>query len=172
MLFSKGEMLSAQALMSGVGKFSSMSGLMVNMEKSACFFGNVDTHTVNTILSNTGFSRGFFPVTYLGLPLITSKLHFRDCMPLVLRMCKKFDSWTCYFLSYAGRHQLLKTVMFGIQGYWAAHLFLPQYIIKKIQSLCVKFLWGGKHSSACQVKVSWKECCSPKEEGGLGIRDL
>lgn len=90
----------------------------------------------------------------------------------MLNLCKRFDSWTCKFLSYAGRLQLIKAVIFGVQSYWAMHIFLPKSILKRIQSLCVKFLWGGTIFSSPAVKVSWKECCLLKEEGGLGLRDL
>lgn len=45
-------------------------------------------------------------------------------------------------------------------------------MLKHLQSLFVKFLWGGSSSESKLVKVSWHDCCFTKEEGGLGIRDL
>lgn len=63
-------------------------------------------------------------------------------------------------------------VIFGIQGYWTTHLFLQKRVLKKIQSLCVKFLWGGSSTASCHVNVSWNECCKTKQEGGLGLCDL
>lgn len=172
LLFSRGDVDSVNVLLNGVKVFSEISGLKVNPEKSAVFFGNVNQENRESILTATGFAQGNFPVTYLGLPLITSKLNARDCMPLVQKICGKLEDWTHIFLSYAGRLLLLKVVLFSIQGYWAAHLFLPKSILKKIQSLCIKFLWGGTQASKCAVKVAWKDCCLPKVEGGLGIRDI
>lgn len=172
LLFCKGELTSVNIIMNGVYDFSNYSGMKINPEKSACFFGNVSDGVAREILNFTGFSRAIFPVTYLGLPLITTKLRGSDCVPLVQKICRKFELWTCRFLSYAGRLQLIKVVLFGIQSYWTLHLFLPVRIIKEIQSLCAKFLWGSSHTSSAAHKVSWKDCCLPKNEGGLGIRDM
>lgn len=158
--------------MKGVQHFSAISGLKVNSEKSSYFFGNVPNSVIDDILHLTGFVRGYFPVTYLGLPLITTKLKARECMPLVLKICAKFKRWLCRFLSYAGRLQLLKVVLFGTQSYWTTHLFLRKRILKHLQSLCTRSLWGGSHTSTAMVKVSWKDCCLPKSEEGLGLRDF
>lgn len=70
------------------------------------FFGNVPHNVVIDIIAATGFNREFFPVTYLGLPIITTRLKARDCLPIVLKICAKFETRTCHFLSYAGRLQL------------------------------------------------------------------
>ena len=34
------------------------------------------------------------------------------------------------------------------------------------------FIWSGSILQKKLVQVSWKKCCRPKEEGGLGLRDL
>lgn len=172
LLFAKGEVNSVKTLLDGVNSFSRLSGLMVNQEKSACFFYNVAPAIEQQIIHLSGFNRGTFPVTYLGLPLITSKLKARDCLPLILKLCLKFESWLCRFLSFAGRLQLLKLVLFGTQSYWTTNLFLPKCILKQIQSMYIKFLWGGSHTSSAAAKVAWKDCCLPKSEGGLGLRDF
>lgn len=40
-------------------------------------------------------------------------------------------------------------------------------MIDHIESLCKKFLWGSK-----RVLVAWEDVCLPKNEGGLGLRDI
>lgn len=49
---------------------------------------------------------------------------------------------------------------------------LPKGCIKKIESLCTQFLWGGTETKRCVAKVSWKTVCLPRKEGGLGLRDI
>ncbi|XP_074283694.1 uncharacterized protein LOC141608230 [Silene latifolia] len=44
--------------------------------------------------------------------------------------------------------------------------------MNKIDSICRNFLWSGKDSYARAPNVNWKTCCTPKEEGGLGIKKL
>ncbi|XP_056689712.1 uncharacterized protein [Spinacia oleracea] len=65
--------------------------------------------TVNSI----GVPQGTFPFKYLGVPLTTRKLSFADYKPLIDRTVARIKSWTSKFLSYAGRLQLVKSVLFG-----------------------------------------------------------
>ena len=44
--------------------------------------------------------------------------------------------------------------------------------MRRINQLCARFLWHGKEQSAKGARVSWKEICFPKSEGGLGIKDI
>lgn len=172
MLFSYGNQPSIDCIIQGVNLFSSISGLHPNKEKSLCFFANVLGEVQDAVLATTGFAKGALPIRYLGLPLISTQLSSRDCRPLIMRIRDKIELWTNKLLNHAGRLQLLKIVLFGIQSYWSVHLALPVSVLKELQSLFVKFLWGGSATNAKQVKVSWHECCLKKEEGGLGLRDL
>ena len=70
-------------------------------------------------------------------------------------------SWTTKFLSYAGRLQLIQSVIAGIQNFWAGMFILP-----KIESLMRRFLWTGGIDKAHGVKVVWETIYKPKEEWG------
>lgn len=172
LLFCKGETASITAIMEGIRTFSRISGLQLNQSKCSIFFGNVTSNVIDLALQHTGFVEGTLPITYLGLPLISGKLSARKCAPLISKLCARIEIWTCRFLSIAGRLQLIKSVLFAIQGYWAMYLFLPKGVLKKIHCILAKFLWGGNSTSNSHHKVSWMECCTPMHEGGLGIRDL
>lgn len=128
----------------------------------------------DSVLQYTGFQRGNIPIHYLGVPLITSKLRAADCFPLIHRFCARIEAWTCRFLNFGGRLQLIKVVLSGIMGYWSLFLFLPKCVLKRLNALIFKFLWGGfyKADGRCHHKVNWVECCKTKIEGGLGIRNI
>lgn len=49
--------------------------------------------------------------------------------------------------------------------------FLPKGILKKIQSLLARFLWGGRNDK-CMHKVALADVCLPKLEGGLNLKSL
>lgn len=171
-LFAKGNEPSIRLLIEGVNEFAAISGLKPNPDKCSCFFSNVSLQVIQNVLNFSGFSWGDLPVSYLGIPLITRCLSKLDCQPLLMKICSKLLMWTNIFLSFAGRLQLIKSVLMGIFNYWAGHIFLPVSILKEIQSKCARFLWAGSNTTTCHYKVSWKECCLPKCEGGLGLRDL
>lgn len=158
--------------MHSVSRFSAISGLHPNPNKSNWYFCNVPQDTKHHALVTSGFQQDALPIKYLGLPLITTRLKAQDCSVLVQRLCWRIESWTSCFLRYSGRLQLLRSVLFGIFGYWSTHLFLPKNILNKIQACFSKFLWGGKPNAKCHHKVAWIDCCLPKLEGGLGISDL
>lgn len=172
LLFCHADKPSIKAILNGVNQFSAISGLYPNASKSECFFSCVPNDVKQFCLHSSGFQEGKLPIMYLGLPLIATKLTERDCAPLFVKIRRKIEAWTCRTLSRGGRLRLLKVILFAIQSYWTSHLFLPKGVIRKIQSLFSKFLWGGTINSNAQVNVAWHICCKPKMEGGLGIKDL
>ncbi|CAL9217455.1 unnamed protein product, partial [Arabidopsis halleri] len=46
-------------------------------------------------------------------------------------------------LSFAGRLPLLSSVIYGVVNFWISTFTLPKGCIKKIESLCSRFLWAG-----------------------------
>ena len=125
----------------------------------------------NWISSFYGISKGSFPAKFLGVPLTTKKLSKRDCQPLIERILSRINAWTTHFLSYAGRLQLIKSVLFAIQSYWSAHFILPKGIVNQLQSIFSRFLWNGNLVGK-KAKVAWGNVTKPIEEGGVGIKDI
>ncbi|XP_074342223.1 uncharacterized protein LOC141679691 [Apium graveolens] len=50
--------------------------------------------------------------------------------------------------------------------------FYKKACSKKSNQFLLKKIWSGTLSGNCLHKVSWKEVCLPKSEGGLGLKDL
>ena len=118
------------------------------------------------------FATGNLPVRYLGLPLLTKRMTVNDYMPLVEKIRKRMKSWTGRFLSYGGRLQLISSVITSMANFWLSAFRLPSSCLKEIESLCSAFLWSGPDLKTSKAKVSWKDVCLPKCEGGLGLRPL
>ena len=110
------------------------------------------------------------PIKYLGLPLSTKIMTRSDYEPLITKIRSHFLSWTSKALSYAGRLQLIKSVIASITNFWCAAFCLPQNCIEEIESMCSAFLWSGSPNITSKAKICWEEVCSPYDEGGLGIR--
>lgn len=140
LLFSRGDIMSVQLVFQCFQQFSKASGLIANKEKSSIIFGGVREEQQQQILDGLGFVKGELPVRYLGVPLSTKRLSLIQCQPLIEKMLGRIQSWTTKFLSYAGRIQLIKSVLFSIQIYWSQIFFLPKKLIRMIEKVCRTFL--------------------------------
>ena len=108
---------------------------------------------------------------YLGVPLISSKLTKGNCADLIKKIGARILSWNSKFLSYAGRVQLIQTVLYGIQTYWASMFILPKCVLKEIDALMRKFLWTCGIESSYGSKIAWDNVCKNKKDRGLGFKN-
>lgn len=172
MIFSYGSMEVVTGYMEILKQFEAMSGLKANSSKSVIFFCGVDEDTKKSILEDTGYAEREFPIKYLGVPLITTQLSRKDCEPLIEKVTARINSWTAKYLSYAGRLQLIKYVLFSIQSYWCRMFIIPQKVVHIIEQKFARFLWSGLDMKSTKAKVNWEDVCSPKEEEGLGLKKI
>jgi len=107
----------------------------------------------------------------MGVPHITKQLSAVDCGVLVARISGRIDSWLVRHLSFVGRLQLISSMLFSLQVYWARIFILSKKIIRLLEQKFNRFLWCGKDSKA-KAKVAWNKLCCPKTEGGLSIKRL
>lgn len=172
LLFSKGDKASISHIMASLDLFSKLSGLLPSIHKSTSFLVNCDDSVQAWFDDTYGVPKGELPVKFLGVPLISAELSINHCMPLIQKIVQRIESWTALLLSFAGRVQLIKAVLFAIQAYWTRHFMLPVAIHKKLQQMFTRFLWKGDHTKTGGAKVSWAAVCKPWEEGGLGLKNL
>jgi len=118
------------------------------------------------------FPIGQLPIRYLGVPLISSKLKKDHCQDLIAKITKRITSWNSKFLSFGGRVQLISTVLFSIQNYWASMFILPKSILKEIENFFRRFLWTGDVDKNHGANIAWDKVCKAKKEGGLVFKDV
>lgn len=140
--------------------------MLPNNNKSRVFIAGVSEPKKIRLCSLMGFQLGSLPVRYLGVPLISTKLSASDCAPLISKFYAKIDHWSTRSLSYAGRLQLITSVLFSLQVFWSMHFILPKVLGKHIELLLRKFLWSGSNKYNHSQKVAWESLCCPKNEGG------
>jgi hypothetical protein len=73
---------------------------------------------------------------------------------------------------YAGRVELIKSILFGMVHFWLSIFPLPDIAIKHIVCICKNFLWTRNIFKSNSALVAWKVVCLPKKEGGLGLFDI
>ncbi|GJV47845.1 RNA-directed DNA polymerase, eukaryota, reverse transcriptase zinc-binding domain protein [Tanacetum coccineum] len=167
-----GDVESVNVIKQALMEFSNSSGLKPNMDKSVVFFGSVKEAMKIKILETMHFKVGKLPVKYLGIPLLTKKLGIKDCKELVDKIKNRIQDWKNKFLSYSGRLQLISAVLSTMQTYWTSVLLIPKTVVKEIDRILKKFLWNHGSEKKGRSKVAWKVVCSPKCEGGLGLKQL
>ena len=171
MIFFDGTEASLHGINETLDDFASWSGLHMNRDKTHLFHAGLsDLEAV--AISRHGFPIASLPIRYLGLPLMHRKLRISEYEPLLDQIARKFRSWAVKSLSYAGRTQLISSVIYGIINFWLSTFSLPKGCLEKIESLCSRFLWAGNIDGSKGAKVSWSTVCLPKCEGGLGLRRL
>jgi len=151
--------------------FEELSVLKANPAKSSFFCSSASNDTKQELLDILQMVEGKLPVRYLGVPLITRRLSVADCEALMDKFTSRIDSWCSKHLTFAGRLQLISSVLFSLQVFWSSIFILPKAILRLLEEELNGFLWGGKYEKA-KAKVSWEKMCAPKKEGRLGIKRL
>lgn len=118
--FFRGDVQSANVLANALQLFRTSTEFSVNVNKSNIFGAGMNRNTLELIASILHFPICSLPVKYLGLPLISTRLRYDDCLPLISKVEKRINSWKGRFLSYAGRMLLIKAVLTNMQVYWTS----------------------------------------------------
>ncbi|XP_019266923.1 PREDICTED: uncharacterized protein LOC109244316 [Nicotiana attenuata] len=143
MLFCKGNSQSINRMLEVLNHFSAASGLVANMEKSNIYLARMDEESKQAIVKATGFSVGTLPMRYLGLPLTSKKWSKVECHQLLDKITTNIQTGYAKLLSYAGRLQVINSVLFAVYNFWGAVFILPQSVIKAIDRKCREYLWGS-----------------------------
>ncbi|XP_074309312.1 uncharacterized protein LOC141643873 [Silene latifolia] len=171
LLFSKGDVASIMVLMRSFATFSYASGLQMNTSKTNAYFNGVSSGVKSDILQISGCIEGKLPFRYLGIPVTCGRLTKADCQILVENMVSIIRSFGTKKLSYAGRLVLVNSILTALYSYWINIFLIPKGVLNKINVICRNYLWDGTVDFIRVPNVSWEKVCSPKTEGGLGIRD-
>ncbi|GKB01694.1 hypothetical protein Tco_0829738 [Tanacetum coccineum] len=119
--------------------FHLASGLKINIYKSNIFGIRVSNDEISSMASWTRCAAGFFPFTYLGLPIganmnLTSSWHV-----LIDRFQKRLSTWKANLLSIGGRLTLIKAVLGSLGIYYLSIFKAPETILNSLESLRSRF---------------------------------
>ncbi|CAK8541495.1 unnamed protein product [Lathyrus sativus] len=104
-------------IMEKVNEFSEATRLTISIPKSKIYFGGVDDESKKNTQQTTRFAIGNLSFKYLRVPLTNKKLTVYDCQSLIGRMMVRLRHWNTILLFYAGKNQLVKSVIFSIVNY-------------------------------------------------------
>lgn len=151
--------------------FCKLSGQKINYEKSMVYCShNVDRHVDTDIVSICGSSLTCNLGTYLGVPIIHSRIVKGTYRCIVDKMQKRLSSWRGRNLSLAGRLVLIKSVLSTIPIYAMNTVKLPAAVCGKIDKINHNFLWSGSKNNNATYLTNWDTVCKKKEKCGLGSK--
>ncbi|KAL0381932.1 UNVERIFIED_CONTAM: putative mitochondrial protein [Sesamum latifolium] len=143
LLFSKASTASVLVFKRALTIFADISGLHANLHKCNLIVSRSAELIRDDLLAALDFQEGYLPLRYLGLPLLASRLTIADCQPILRKIDDRIKGWEGIMLSFAGRVQLIKSVLTALQIYWAMAFILPKHVIKEIEKRLRNFLWKG-----------------------------
>lgn len=172
LMFSKCDLRSIKLLQDVLDKFAEISGLNMNLHKSHIYFGGCSQVQRMEVCNFMNVEEGSLPFSYLGVPLTSTKPKVSDFRSLIHHITRRITSWTSRFLSFAGRLELIQSVIYSVQNFWSSIFILPKAVLHEIESICMRYLWSSLTEGTRKYPVSWKVVCRPKQAGGLGLMDL
>lgn len=85
---------------------------------------------------------------------------------------QRLAAWQVDQLSFAGRITLTQSVLAVLPTYTMQTTLLPKGVCRELERMSRGFIWGAKNGERKWHSVSWNAFLEPKENGGLGMKDL
>jgi len=152
-------------------RFYNTSGQKVSLEKSKIFFSsNVSRDLEQLISAESGIQSTRELGKYLGMSILHKRINKETFRDVLERVSSRLTGWKSCVLSFAGRLTLTKVVLGSIPVHTMSTIKLPSATLDSLDKVSRSFLWGSTTEKRKQHLLSWKKLCSPKKDGGLGIR--
>ncbi|XP_026390935.1 uncharacterized protein LOC113286568 [Papaver somniferum] len=151
--------------------FQLVTGLSVNFRKSAVV-GIGDDNNAAYCASIFGCQIAEFPINYLGIPLGSKSKNKAVLDVLIARFQQKLRTWRRRYLSKGKRLLLINSVLASTPIYFLSMFQRPISVIKTLEKIMRRFLWGSSDNSKKRSWVSWSKANISKVIGGIGIKKL
>lgn len=172
-LFGEATLENAGVMKSIINEFSQYFGHEVNRGKSKLFFSADTDGEIRTNIGNfLGFQITADLESYLGVPLFHTRTKKSPFQFIVDKIQSKLNGYDAKLLSLAGRIILAKSVLLSILGYFMQMAMIPIGVSECIEKIVGCFIWGSSDTCNKIPLVKWDVCCTPRETGGVGIRNI
>ncbi|KAJ0811025.1 putative RNA-directed DNA polymerase [Helianthus annuus] len=149
--------------------FYMMSGLKVNHNKSFLYGIGSSEEVIGNMASVLNCKAGSIPFTYLGLRVGANMNRLVNWKEVLDKFNKRLSNWKAKLLSFAGRITLVKSVLGSLPNYYLSLYKAPKAILRKLEGIRRRFLWGGCGGINKMRWVKWERIVASKNMGGLGI---
>ena len=108
------------------------------------------------------------PSKYIGLPFGANPKLKVTWKSVIDKIKSRLSSWKKRHLSFRGRIVLIKAILLSLPLYYMSIFKMPEYVIKSIESIQARFLWGGSDLKRKIHLVAWSKLSQSK----LGIKNI
>ena len=143
------QMEEAKNLSTILDLFVDFSGLQINRAKSAPVGFGLTHEDKLQCWEAFGTPIGNLPIRYLGLPLKKGRTSRTDWNPVTEKVERRLEGWQAKLLSWAGRLELLWSVLAAILIFQLFTYKLPIRAGKRLEGLMRCFLWKGSRCDQC-----------------------
>jgi hypothetical protein len=148
----------------------SISGQLINNEKSKIFFFQTRKSTQKRIIDMLDFNIDSIPNDLLGVPLLKGAIT-TELQDDTFKACKiKSEAWKGRWLTLLGRIMMIKVVLSAIPIYMMSCLQLMKKSKYNIEEFLKTFLWEGPNKIKRMHLISWDTFTKSKNDGRFGIR--
>ncbi|XP_024156142.1 uncharacterized protein LOC112164137 [Rosa chinensis] len=153
--------------------YEDASGQQVNFQKSKISFSkNVDIGCQEELAEVFGVERVDKHDKYLGLPTKVSYSKIEAFQFIMEKTKNKMKNWKDKTLSVAGKEVMIKSVVQSVPTYVMSCFELPKHLCQEMHRCMAEFWWGDSEKGRKIHWLAWDKMCVPKEEGGLGFRNM
>ena len=108
----------------------------------------------------------------MGLPSLVGRNKKESFTHIKQQIWKKLQGWEAKLLSQVGREVLIKAVAQALPTYTMSCFKLPITLCHEIEALICRFFWGQRGDRRKIHWTKWQDLCKPKNQGGMGFKDL
>ena len=80
--------------------------------------------------------------------------------------------WNQRNISMPGRLTLINVVLTALPLFYLSFFRALKAVINRLSAIQRQFLWGGNQEGKKIAWVSWTQCSTSRDVGGLGVKDL
>lgn len=158
---------SLHSLLDLLDKFSKVSGLKVNPQKShLLLLGNFKDPPPS--IRDIQIEQTVKILGMIYKTKMTEDEHYSlNFSARIAQIKRVYETWLNRKLSLKGKVMLINSLMISILQYPCACSFTPARVIAETKKIITQFLWDGKRS-----KVAYNLMVQPIDKGGLRLADL
>lgn len=173
MLFCKTSVKNCRALCTILRRYEQSSGQSINLEKSAVTFSSKTPESIrDSVKAMLGIPLEGGLGKYLGLPETFGRRKTDVFTGIVDKIRQRAQSWSTKFLSGAGKHVMLQSVLTALPTYSMSSFKIPKSLCNRIQSILTRFWWDSAPDKRKISWVAWSSMAQPKCRGGLGFKKI